>query len=479
MVQDEAVLLQRIVATGDAGAFSEIVRLYASSVYSACMRILGDREAAADATQETFFQFLKKANTIGDSIPAWLHRVATGKAVDRIRAESARRRAEGQYAEVKRCEVGKWEDLSPFVDEALDALDAPSRELLIAYFFEGRALVDIGAVRGLSHPTVSRRVKAAVSQLRAQLRRSGVVVSTVALGALLSENAAQAAPAVVLSELAKMAIAGAELSAPAAIGGLLLAAKAKVIVVAFVMGIGAVGLLTHRHFTRPVENSGPAVAVEPAVIVEKELADSGTPDVSDPTEVEAEGSNAPAQSIQPNEAQAAIQTRTPEPAPDQPPNEAQATTQTRTPESVSAQPPEQEPPQETIQEERTPEFDLSTPHATATTFIRMIVAADVESVMACMLPDSPYCEAVQMLLQLQPGDFAYDAKLGYLALDPDAEMPILEENETSDGVDIVWLVTLKTDFNQKYAGDQFRFGATMKPVDGQWLIDTITPDMDD
>ena len=98
MVQDEAVLLQRFVATGDAGAFSEIVRLHASLVYSACMRILGDREAAADATQETFFQFLKKANTIADSIPAWLHRVATGKAVDRIRAESARRRAEGQYA---------------------------------------------------------------------------------------------------------------------------------------------------------------------------------------------------------------------------------------------------------------------------------------------------------------------------------------------------------------------------------------------
>jgi RNA polymerase sigma-70 factor (ECF subfamily) len=453
MVQDEAVLLQRFVATGDAGAFSEIVRLHASLVYSACMRILGDREAAADATQETFFQFLKKANTIADSIPAWLHRVATGKAVDRIRAESARRRAEGQYAEVKRCEVGKWEDLSPFVDEALDALDAPSRELLIAYFFEGRALVDIGAGRGLSHPTVSRRVKAAVSQLRAQLRRSGVVVSTVALGALLGENAAQAAPAVVLSELAKMAIAGAELSAPAAVGGLLLAAKAKVIVVACVMGIGAVGVLTHRHFTRPVENSGPAV------VVEKEPADSGTSDVSNPMAVEAEGSNAPAESIQPNE--------------------AQATTQTRTPEPVPAQPLEQEPPQETTQEDQTPEFDLSTPQATATTFIRMMVAADVESVLACMLPTSPYREAVQMLLQLQPGDFAYDAKLGYLALDPDAEMPILEENETSDGVDIVWLVTLKTDVNQKYAGDQFRFGATMKPVEGKWLIDSITPDIDD
>ena len=477
MVQDEAVLLKRFVTTGDAEAFSEIVRLYASLVYSACIRVLGDSETAADATQETFFQFLKTANTITDSIPSWLHRVATRKAVDRIRAESARRRAEGQYAEAKLCEVEKCEDLSPFVDAALDALDAPSRELLIAYFFERRSLVDIGAGRGLSHPTVSRRIKAAVSQLRAQLRRSGVVVSTAALGAMLSENAAQAAPAVVLSELAKMAIAGAELSAPAATGGLLVAAKAKVVVVALVMGIGAVGVLTHRHFTRPVEDSGPAV------VVDKEPADLGAPDVPNPMGVEAEESNAPAEPIQPNRVQATIQTRTPQPVPARPPNEAQAAAQTRTPEPLPDQPPEQEPPQETTHDDQMPEFDLSTPHATAVTVIRMLVAGDTESVMACMLPDGTHYDRVRQLMQTQPGDFNYDAKLCLQALDPDAEMTVLEEKETPDGVEIIWLVTFKIDFNMRgkqiYAGEQGRFGATVVPVDGQWLIDSVIPNMDD
>jgi hypothetical protein len=161
-----------------------------------------------------------------------------------------------------------------------------------------------------------------------------------------------------------MAIAGAELSAPPAIGSLLVAARAKVVVVAFVMGIGAVGVLTHRHFTRPVENS-PA-----AVVVEKEPADSGTPDVSNPMSVEAEGSNAPAEQIQPNKPQPTTQTPTPVPVPArppaQPPNEAQATTHIRTPEPAPDRPLEQEPPQETTQEGQMPEFDLSTPHATAT-----------------------------------------------------------------------------------------------------------------
>jgi hypothetical protein len=205
--------------------------------------------------------------------------------------------------------------------------------------------------------------------------------------------------------------------------------------------------------------------------------------VSNPLAVEAEGSNAPAESIQPNEPQATTQPHTPEPVPAQPPNEAQPTTQTRTPEPVPDQPLEQEPPQETTQEDQTPEFDLSTPQATATTFIKMIVASDTESVMACMLPTSPFYDALQKLLRLQPGDFAYDAKLAYQALDPDADMSLIEENETPDGVEIVWLVTLKTDVNlrgkQIYAGKQWRFGATVIPVDGQWLIDSIIPDMDE
>jgi len=457
MVQDEAVLLQRFVATGDAGAFSEIVRRYASLVYSACIRILGDGETAADATQETFFQLLKKANTVTGSIPAWLHRVATSKAVDRIRAESARRRAEDQYADAKCRQVAKWEDLSPFVDEALDALDAPSRELLIEYFFKGRPLTDIAADKDLSHPTVSRHVKAAVHKLRGQLRKSGIAVAAVTLGSLLTENAAQAAPAVVLSELAKMALAGAKLSAPAAVGGLLLAAKAKVIVVATVVGIGTVGWLGYRHLSRPDNSSDPKAVVENGPGV------SNAQPASSSMAAQAEAPIESTQPVQAEPVQNAPESQQPDPTPDRP---------------LAG-----EPPQETTQEDQTPEFDLSNPQATATTFIKMLVASDIDSVMACMLPDGTHYDMVQQLLQTQPGDFNYDAKLCLQALDPDAEMPVIEQYDTPDGVEIIWLVTFKTDFNMRgkpiYAGEQGRFGARVIPADGQWLIDIIRPGMDD
>jgi RNA polymerase sigma-70 factor (ECF subfamily) len=453
MVRDEAVLLQRFVATGDAGAFSEIVRRYASLVYSACIRILGDSETAADATQETFFQFLKKANTITDSIPAWLHRVATGKAVDRIRAESARRRAEGQYAEVKCRQVSKWEDLSPHVDEALDALDDPSRELLIEYFFKGRSLADIGTDKSLSHPTVSRHVKAAVNKLRGQLRKSGVAVSAVALGPLLAENTVQAAPTALLSELAKMALTGAKLTAPAAAaGGILLVTKTKVIVVAAVVGVGAVGVFTHRYFTRPAAENIPR--------------QSFTSSVSSPPVVQPQGSIAPAEPAPGDGTQAMPQTTRPA----GPASDGQVAGQL----PQEPAPPQNEP----------PKLDLSSPEATVTSFTRLMAAGDDDAVLACFWPAGRDFEDIQEILYADPSDqsengqFQFQMKLWLQSLDPDAEMPVLYTEPTADnGLRISWQVTLKTDFtfpeHAFSAGETTELSGELIEIDGKWLFNSL------
>ena len=109
------ISLQRFVRSGDATAFSEIVRRHAGLVYGACVRVLGDADRAADATQETFFQFLRDAGRITGSLPNWLHRVAMGKAVDVVRKDSSRKRREAEYADLKQRQVGEWKELSPYL----------------------------------------------------------------------------------------------------------------------------------------------------------------------------------------------------------------------------------------------------------------------------------------------------------------------------------------------------------------------------
>ena len=269
MPESEDILLQRFVSTGDAEAFSEIVHRYAGLVYGACLRVLEDYTAAADAAQETFYQLLRNAGSITGSVPAWLHKVATRKAVNAIRSDSSRRRREAKYMADKTREAMKWEDISLYVDEELNKLDEQTKDILIQHFFEGRTMTDIAVGQGLSQPTVSRRIESGVEKLRGKLRKRGIMVAVAALTGLLSENAVQAAPGVVLKELGKMALvggpavtasgtttAGAAISAPAtnaAVGGVLSTITGKIVTAAAVTVVGVGSVVTYNEVTSPEE----------------------------------------------------------------------------------------------------------------------------------------------------------------------------------------------------------------------------------
>lgn len=273
MSESENILLRRFAVSGDAEAFAEIVRRHAGLVYGACLRVLADKDRAADAVQETFLQLLRNAKTISGSVPSWLHRVATRKAIDVVRRDSARKSREAQYAAETPREVTKWQDLSRYVDEGLDDLDEQTRAILIQRFFEGMTTSDIAAAQNVSQPSISRRIDAGVTQLRGKLRNRGILVSAAALIGLLGENVAQAAPAVVVQELGKIALVGSEAAAATTVGaaaasatgagtaasgtgakvaaGVLAGVKAKVVTAAAVTVVGVGSVVTYNHVTEP------------------------------------------------------------------------------------------------------------------------------------------------------------------------------------------------------------------------------------
>jgi len=271
MSESENILLRRFAATGDPEAFSQIVQRHAGLVYGACLRVLADKDRAADAVQETFLQLLRNAQTISGPVPSWLHRVATRKAIDLVRRDSSRKSREARYAAAKPQQVTKWQDLSRYVDEGLDDLDEQTRQILIRRFFEGRTTSDIAAVESISQPTVSRRIDAGVNQLRDKLRQRGIMVSVAVLAGLLGENVVQAAPTLVLKELGKIALVGSQAAAAAGAGtaastagatsasgaganvaaGVLAGVKAKVVTAAAVTVVGVGSVVTYNHMTEP------------------------------------------------------------------------------------------------------------------------------------------------------------------------------------------------------------------------------------
>jgi len=76
---------------GQLGAFNHLVLAYQQMVYNTAYRLLGDRDAAADASQEAFlaaFQAIKSFR--GGSFRAWLLRIVTNACYDQLRAKKRR-----------------------------------------------------------------------------------------------------------------------------------------------------------------------------------------------------------------------------------------------------------------------------------------------------------------------------------------------------------------------------------------------------
>jgi RNA polymerase sigma-70 factor (ECF subfamily) len=84
-------LVQRF-QEGSADAFEVLVKRHGTRVYNLCLRILGDPDEAADASQDTFLAALRKLSTFrGDSaFTTWLHRVAVNACYDSLRRKRRR-----------------------------------------------------------------------------------------------------------------------------------------------------------------------------------------------------------------------------------------------------------------------------------------------------------------------------------------------------------------------------------------------------
>jgi RNA polymerase sigma factor (sigma-70 family) len=473
MAESENILLHRFVATGDAAAFSEIVRRHAGLVYGACLRVLEDKDKAADATQETFFQLLRHAGQITGSIPAWLHRVATGKAVDLIRKDSSRRQREAEYADLKHHEATKWEDLSRYVDEALNDLDDQTRAILIQYFFEGRSMTDLAGDRGISHPTVSRRIESGVTQLREKLRRRGVIVAAATLGSLLGQNAAEAAPALVLKELGKMALVGGKAAVASAGGsaattsgakvlpmyiGITTTAKVKIIAAAAAIAVAVGGVVTYKHITREPKQAD----LTPATSMQEHLPAGNPRTTSRPGKVSANpdlSEAAPPSQDAPKVAATEEKSRT-----DATPmgyggfSYGMAMAGTRPVENAESK-----------------EIDLSSPKATITSFAKLLAAGDLDRMAECFIDGAEDLGDMREIMQSDDPRFEEEKRV-LESIGPPIEITDTREHE--NGLGVTWTFTVNKAFTIREggteivweAGDTFEMDARLVNVAGKWLI---------
>ena len=200
----DMILLDRFREERDQEAFAEIVRRYASAVFSTCMRILNDRARADDVSQETFFRLSQKPDAVKQSLGGWLHTAATRLAIDAVRSEASRAHRESQYEPKPPSDSMRWTEVSPYVDQALAELPDETRVLLVRHFLQNVSQCVLASEMRTSPATISRKIKAGVEMLRKQLGKKGICVAAALLITMMRNHGAQAAPLELMHELGKI-----------------------------------------------------------------------------------------------------------------------------------------------------------------------------------------------------------------------------------------------------------------------------------
>ncbi|HSM45431.1 MAG TPA: sigma-70 family RNA polymerase sigma factor [Acidimicrobiia bacterium] len=158
-----AELLARVL-DGDHDAFDQIMRNHEDRVFSVCLRIMGNREHALDATQETFLTAFRKAGQFrgNAALGTWIYRIAVNTCYDQLRKQK-RRRADPMPARLDPADHSAEDavesaGLRPEIERALAAISPEFRSAVVLSDIEGMSLPEVAEVLGVPIGTVKSRV---------------------------------------------------------------------------------------------------------------------------------------------------------------------------------------------------------------------------------------------------------------------------------------------------------------------------------
>lgn len=186
MANNEEQRLVNASQQGDVEAFNQLVRLYEVRVYNLCYRMLGDGDAAADVTQDSFISAYRNLQRFrGGAFRAWLFRIATNACYDVLRVRKRRpstpfsalsgpdddspafdRADDGETPD----EVALRHELAATIEAGLAQLPAEQRIVVILSDIQGLAYEEIAQVTESNLGTVKSRLSRGRARLRTILR---------------------------------------------------------------------------------------------------------------------------------------------------------------------------------------------------------------------------------------------------------------------------------------------------------------------
>ncbi|HEY3285273.1 MAG TPA: sigma-70 family RNA polymerase sigma factor [Armatimonadota bacterium] len=164
--------LVRRSRAGDATAFGVLAERHREFTFRLAYRVLGDYEAATDATQETFLRAWRSIRRFRGTcgFATWLHAITVNCCVEVGRKVTQERsRCGPEPAQEPAAPEGMDWALRLALREALSELPEPQRLVVTLYYFADYTLREIAEELGVPLPTVYSRQRAALERLGRRL----------------------------------------------------------------------------------------------------------------------------------------------------------------------------------------------------------------------------------------------------------------------------------------------------------------------
>lgn len=174
---DEPALIKD-AQSGNLEAFNHLVLAYQDQVFNTAVRILGDDDLAADATQEAFISAFKSINAYrGGSFRSWLLRTVTNACLDELRRVKRHPSTplEPDNEDGLENESPRWlADPAPSPEEKInqEELEHAIQHCLENLPSDFRAVVVLADIQGLNYDEVAAAVRKPVGTIKSRLARA-------------------------------------------------------------------------------------------------------------------------------------------------------------------------------------------------------------------------------------------------------------------------------------------------------------------
>jgi RNA polymerase sigma factor (sigma-70 family) len=176
---DEVALIKQ-AKRGDVVAFNRLVLEYQQVVYNVAYRIMGEPQAAEDATQDAFISAYQSLNRFrGGNFRAWLLRIVTNGCYDKLRRRKRRPQssldeltdANESFAFLRSPNEGPEShqqrmELLQAIERCLEELPDDQRITAVLCDIEGHNYKEISQITSVSLGTVKSRISRARTRLR-------------------------------------------------------------------------------------------------------------------------------------------------------------------------------------------------------------------------------------------------------------------------------------------------------------------------